>query len=278
MKKISIIAIALLTGVFGACTVQETLLSDSSFTFRAVNGDAPGTKTVLEGGKSVLWCPNDQINVFYGKASGCFVSTNTEVAATAVFKGDLPGIKFSDTDFFWAVYPYSRETTFDGSAVTLTVPAVQTAVEGTFADDLFPSLALSSGTDLTFYNLCGGIKFSLAIEGVKYIVFSGNDSESLAGKVRVVFNKDNKPIPSESSSTEKAITVNAPTEDGYFKTDVWYYLVSLPRSLTKGYQIALFGDDDKLLDTKEGGPASIERSVWGVLSNLGKKPDDPVNP
>ena len=277
MKKISIIAIALLTGVFGACTVQETLPSDSSFTFRAVNGDAPGTKTVLEGGKSVLWCPNDQINVFYGKASGCFVSTNTEVAATAVFKGDLPGIKFSDTDFFWAVYPYSRETTFDGSAVTLTVPAVQTAVEGTFADDLFPSLALSSGTDLTFYNLCGGIKFSLAIEGVKYIVFSGNDSEVLAGKVKVVFNKDNKPIPGEQVSAEKSVKVIAP-EGGPFKTGTWYYLVALPRTLTDGYKIELYGDDDKLIDTKEGGPAQIERSVWGVLSNLGKKPDDPVNP
>lgn len=277
MKKISIIAIALFAGVFGACTVQETLPSDSFFTLHAVNGDAPGTKTALQEGGKVVWSPHDQINVFYGKAFGCFVSTNTELADKAEFKGELADIKLSDSGVFWAVYPYSPANTFDGNAVTLTVPAVQTAAEGTFATDLFPSLAFSSSTELTFYNLCGGIKFSVAIDGVKYIVFSGNDSEVLAGKVKVVFNKDNKPIPGEQVSAEKSVKVIAP-EGGPFKTGTWYYLVALPRTLTDGYKIELYGDDDKLIDTKEGGPTQIERSVWGVLSNLGKKPDDPVNP
>ena len=211
MKQRYIIALALFAGLLSSCTVQDIPMPDNDglFTVHAESGEAPETKTVLQSGTLVHWCPQDEIHVFYGNTSGRFVSTNTSVSATADFKGELPGLQRNDNDAFWAVYPYAQEQSFDGNTVTLSLPATQTAVEGTFADDLFLSMARSTSTDLRFYNVCGGIKFSVGIGGVKKIVFRGKNNEPLAGKVKVGF-ENNLPKVSAILDAERTITVNAP--------------------------------------------------------------------
>ena len=267
------IAICLFAGLFAACTVQEPL-PEGYMTFHAASGDDFQTKTVLQEGTQVHWCPGDEINVFCGNLSGRFVSTNTAVAATAEFTGELPGY-VPGGDPFVAVYPFAAENTFDGNVVTLTVPSKQNAVEGTFADDLFISLAMSSDDNLSFYNLCGGVKFSVAVEGVKYVVFRGNNGETLAGKVKVGISKSNTPIVNEVIAADTEIVLSAPGGET-FKTGVWYYIVSLPANLTEGYEIDLYGDT--LIGTKKGAAVQVQRSVWGVLTDLGKQPEpEPVH-
>ena len=258
----------MLAGLFSACTVQDIPVPDKDglITFHAISGEEPETKTVLQSGTLVHWSPRDEIHVFYGNTSGKFVSTNTSVAATADFKGELYGLQRNDNDSFWAVYPYAQEQSFDGSTITLSLPSTQTAVEGTFADDLFISMARSTNTDLRFYNVCGGIKFSVGVEGVKKVVLSGKNNEPLAGRVKVGFD-NNLPKVTTVLEAEQSITVNAP-DGGTFTPGAWYYLVSLPATLSKGYVMELYGDS--LIDTKEGDSlVEILRSVWGVLGDLG---------
>ncbi|MBR5670964.1 MAG: hypothetical protein IKX11_03815, partial [Bacteroidales bacterium] len=196
MKTNSIILLALAAVAALSCSVRE---NDMNFTggtvsFKATLADAPFTKTVLQNDGSVYWSPGDAINLFYGATgSARLESDNTEAAAQVNFTGTLEGFVPDGSSYFWAVYPYNEANSFDGSAVTLTLPAVQTAVAGTFADDLFVTMAHSQDYTLQFYNVCGGVKFSVAGEGIKYVTFKGNSDEILAGKVKVGLDEEGKP-------------------------------------------------------------------------------------
>ena len=52
-------------------------------------------------------------------------------------------------------------------SVITTLPNEQTAIPGTFASNLFPSLGRAQGLSMGFYNICGGVRFSITKEGIK---------------------------------------------------------------------------------------------------------------
>lgn len=238
---------------------------DGEFTLHA-SGEK-GTKTVLQQDGCVFWSPEDYINVFYGDRSGKFSSTNSEEAATAEFIGNLGGFELDGETEFVAAYPYSAATTSTGNTISITLPSEQAAEEGgTFADDLFICVAKSKDFNLHFYNVCGGVKFSLTRKGIKKIVFRGNNGEVLAGRLTVGFSSNGIPQISSISEGKTAISLVAPYE-GTFTTGEWFYIVLPPQVLQNGYTIELH--KDVLVETISSySPVSVRRSVWGVLKNL----------
>ncbi len=271
MNKKSIVLAASALAIIVSCNVREDVLPLSQKTaFKAVMADVPPTKTVLQSDGSVFWSPGDAINLFYGDAVSTkmvFDSSATAAVAQASFAGALPaGFSPSGTDNFWAVYPYSKDNSFDGSTVTLSLPEVQTAVEGTFSDDLFISLARSTGYELSFYNLCGGIKFSVANPGIQSVTFQGLNDEVLSGQVKVTFNAEGKPVVQEPVKYVNMILLNAP--DGKeFEVGKWYYMVSLPAELTNGYRMTFYGQDGEMVAERiSEDPVTIKRAVWGKLT------------
>ena len=268
MRAKSFILLALAAVLALSCSVRE---NDMNFTggtvsFKATLADAPFTKTVLQSDGSVYWSPGDAINLFYGATgSARLESDNTEAAAQVNFTGTLEGFVPDGSSYFWAVYPYSADNSFDGSAVTLTLPDVQTAVAGTFADDLFVTMAHSQDYTLQFYNVCGGVKFSVAGEGIKYVTFKGNSDEILAGKVKVGLDEEGKPQVKEVVDGKKEIRVDAPG-GGTFETGKWYYIVAFPDTLASGYTMSFY--DDKLIAERvENKTVTLKRSIWGKLTD-----------
>ena len=219
MKK-SII-IALLLSIFSAvsCNIQENYEVQNIVSFKATFEDVPFTKNVLQSDGVILWCPGDAINLFYGVSRSARLEADiTSPAAYANFSGALDDFTPSGSDHFWAIYPYNSENVFDGSAITVTLPDEQTAVTGTFDDDLSISMACSSDYSLQFYNVCGGIKFSVANEGIKYVILKGNANEVIAGKVKVGFGSDGKPQVQQVLDGKTEIRLVAPG-DGTFEVD-----------------------------------------------------------
>ena len=251
------------------CTreVENTNASyvEGEFTLYASSGE-PETRTVIQEDGRVFWSPEDCINVYYGDKSGMFTSTNTESAASAEFRGTLGSFTLDGETEFVAAYPYSDENIISGTTLTMTLPAEQTAVEGTFADDLFISVAKSKDYKLHFYNVCGGVQFSLARGDIKKVVFRGNNGESLAGRLTVEFASDGKPQISGINAGKTSVTMTAPA-GGTLKEGSWYYLVLAPQVLQKGYTMEFY--TDVLVDmVSSDSPVSIRRSVWGVLKDL----------
>ena len=274
MKKIYIafMTVAALAAI--SCNTKEEYgsLPAGEVMFTAVQADNPESKTILQSDGSVFWSADDSINLFFGTAgSAKLISNNSEPAQQTTFSGSLGGYNHNGSDYFHAVYPYSAENTFDGTAFTVTLPEVQNSVAGSFADDLFISMARSQNYTLQFYNLCGGVKFSVAEAGIKYVTFKGNNNEPLAGKVNVIFNDDGKPVVQTVVDGKTELRLDAPN-GGTFEPGEWYYIVSLPAILSAGYTMTFY-KDEKYAERITDSSITIKRAVWGRLTDADDIPD-----
>ncbi len=232
-------------------------------------GAAPTKSTVLDGGTQVYWEPGDEIKVFFNGSSGRFTSQNTENATSATFTGTLPVVVGGNegagvTTKTWGLYPYRADATLDGDAMVTTLPAAQTGRAGSFAKNTNITMAHSEGYGLAFYNICGGIRFSLTQEGVKEVVFQGQNDEDIAGKVKLAF-VDGVPAVQEIIEGQKSITLTAPG-GGTFQTGQWYYIVALPGSLSNGFKMT-FNTDTQYATLKSSGAKTIKRGIFGSLTD-----------
>ena len=240
---------------------------------------APGqdTKTtVAESGPDILWSNGDQINVFFapGRSWNPFTTELEAPSAKASFKGPLTGFTGSfegpgSGSGFWAVYPYNynNSRSDDGKSVITMVPFVQTGKEGSFDPAALVSVAYSKDLQLGFYNICGGLKFSLSRPGIQQIEFRSNSGSVLAGSVVVEMDGDGFPVIAETvaGTEESMVLLTAPYEEA-FETGKWYYLTCLPGVLEQGWTLT-FRSETETGVLEHLAQAEVKRSVWGVLEN-----------
>lgn len=225
--------------------------------------ERPMTKTTVVSETLVYWEPGDAIAVFSNDTSAKFVADLTAPAATATFRGRLAGWKGNGT--LWGVYPYSKEASFDGESITTVLPAVQTARAASFGKDINLAIARTDSDVLQFYNVGGGVCFSVTEEGIRKVLFEGLNGETLAGKVKVSFDENGLPVVREVSEGSTFITLAAP-EGQTFQKDTWYYLVAIPGALEKGYKMRFYKTDDYAKRITEKS-VTIKRSIYGDIQN-----------
>lgn len=267
-----------------ACVKTEVELPTNApegieITITAVKeGFEPDTKTIRQPDGSVEWCPMDEISVFYTETANGgskFTSQNTEQTAIAEFKGRIEGIiaggeDFTDGKYLYGVYPYSANTAFKDSVTTISLPSYQTAAEGTFANGLFPTIARAQGVNLAFYNICGGVKFTVSRDDITSVSFKGNNDERLAGAANVVFDESEKPaVTDEEVGSKNEITVYAP-EGGTFVSGKEYFIVAYPAKLDSGFTMTFRTSDMKEGTYINNGTVEIRRSVFGVIDQADK--------
>lgn len=262
---IPVVALAL------GCTREldtQIIAVEGDITLYATSGE-PGTKTVLQQDGSIFWSPGDRISVFYGDKSGMFESTNTTEAAAAEFRGSLENFTLDGTTEFVAAYPYSPDNGYSGNSLILSLPTYQMAEKKTFVRGVFLSVAKSKDYNLHFYNVCGGVKFTLNRGDITKVVFRGNNGEILSGRLAVEFSSDGSPIITDVTEGINSVTLIAPSKRT-LDPKCPYYLVMIPQALTKGYTMELYTDTDVPVETiTSESPVTIRRSVWGVLKDLG---------
>lgn len=271
MKKCYYLSAAIITFAFAGCTEEPFSMEDGNeITIEAVMAENPASRTIIqEGTTSVLWEPGDEVKVFYNGVGSRFTSTNTESVGVAQFTGSLSSIigfneGFSDTTPLWGLYPYRADAMADNTSVTTTLPASQTGRAGSFAKGTNITLGKSSSLTMGFYNVCGGVRFSLTQEGVKEVVFEGQNNDYIAGKVKLAF-VDGVPAVQEVLEGQKAITLTAPN-GGTFETGKWYYIVALPGTLSGGFKMT-FNTATQYATLKSSGTKTIKRGIFGTLAD-----------
>lgn len=271
--KYNYIILAMTAFTLSSCTGDKVGTPENegeAITIRAYQEGATETRTTLiDGGTQVYWEPSDEIKVFFRGSGSRFLSQNTSNADVAEFSGTMNvvvGINegASGSNTLWGLYPYRADATSDGESVTTILPAEQTGRAGSFAKNTHITLAQSSSFDLAFYNVTGGIRFSLTQEGVKEVVFQGQNDEDIAGKVKIAF-VDGVPAIQEVIEGQKTITLTAPN-GGTFETGKWYYIVTLPGTLSGGFKIT-FNTDTQYASLKSSGSKTIKRGVFGSLAD-----------
>ena len=228
--------------LFVACTAKQGAVlppSAEDVVLTAYMEGNKGTRTTLgEDYTTVLWMPEESISVFRGGKMAVFSSDNTEKTTSALFKGTLPGD--GSDQVIYGLYPYDKDATITKDVITTSLPDEQAAVAGSFDNDLFIAVARTESYELGFYNVCSGLRFMLDRSDIRRVTLLSNGGEPLAGTFSVGVGKD-APEIKEVPEGVSEVTLTAP-EGKTFEAGVWYYLVTLPANLEKGYTILLEGD------------------------------------
>lgn len=268
MKKyISLLALAALS--LAACNKEQELIPETPAEGNLIitaTRDGSTRTAVQPDGKSVWWSAGESIDVFCGPGDtpAVFTGLNTEPAATAKFSGTLD---VSSGNKFYAIYPSSSVSCVAANGeMALTLKATQTVAEGTFADGVFPAVAVSDTPTMSFRNVAGGFKFTVGKDKVTEIVFKANGGEPLAGNVNVGL-VDGVPEVTYLDSPSSSITVYAPG-DGFFKQGVDYYVAALPATLNGGITVTLQRDDAQPLVIESKKALTIKRNVFANIGEL----------
>ena len=263
MKKSLYFAAVLL--FVAACTrTREMDIPAGNLTLKAITEGSAHSRTVIDSDTHVFWEPGDAIAVFSGEKSGEFVSSLTTSSASATFSGSLGTDAWPEEMDVWAVYPYSEGAVFDGETVTTVLPSEQVARVGSFGKEMNLAIAHSTTNTLQFYNIGGGIRFSLGEEGITEVVLEGMDGEVLAGKLKVGF-QDGLPVVLDVTEGKNFIRLT-PSEGESFEKDKWYFIVAIPGALEKGFKLH-FEKAGQLGARVFDKTVTIKRSIYGKLSH-----------
>lgn len=227
------------------------------------------TCTVLdENGYTVLWTPHDKIKVFTKQemAGALFESTNTIPSKSADFEGFLDVSSISCENPIYAVYPFSDDASFDGTTIITSLASEQEAVVDGFQDHLIPSVAVSSDTHLSFYQIATGIRFFISKEGVKTVIFRGNEGETVSGSFMVSMDENGRPEVSDIVDGRQWVSLVAPAS-GAFEVGKMYYLSVLPQDFEKGFTLT-FLTETEVARFEFNKNISFKRAIWENCKGL----------
>ena len=192
----------------------------------------PAGKTILATGNKVEWLADDAISIFDGTANTQSVTSDS--GASASFSATLT------TEGPWyALYPYNAAASINGTVITTPLPAAQTAVAGSFADDLNIAVGLSDQGKIQFKNALGLVKFTVGADAdIVKVTLTGNDSETLAGTLAIDYNAG------EPSCTVSGDAATAIELTGTFVKGSTYYFAVLPQTFAKGITLTYTNSAD----------------------------------
>ncbi len=242
---------------------QEVDVPDANLSLFARTESPADTKTVVESGVHVYWEPGDEIAVFTGEQSAKFSTDITASSATATFKGTFGDATWPEDLDLWAVYPFSENAVFDGETITTTLPSEQVAREGSFGKDMNLAIAHSNSSTLQFYNVGGGIRFSVTEEGIKRVVLSSLGEENLSGQIHLSF-QNGIPTYKEGIGVSPYIALSA-TDNGFVPGE-WYFINALPQNLPNGFQLRFYKDGSSGVRVFEKS-VEIKRGIFGTVAN-----------
>lgn len=187
-------------------------------------------KTNLSTLPTINWEESDQIMVYAGESSSIF---SVEEGSIKGNKANFEGM-IGEASQYAAVYPASAAGTLTGSSVEITMPRVQTIVEGSDVDpDALLSVAQSSTTSLGFKNVFALVKVTLTGTDVCALVVESKNGEMIAGTASV-----NTATAAVESVSEGCSYVIAQPGSGNFAAGT-YYIPILPATLEGGIRVCV---------------------------------------
>ena len=247
MKKIrfvSFVSMMLLLAA-GCSRIEEAEQAvTGSHTLKAVLESHPDTRTYLSDPDShgiyyPYWSGDEEIAVYVDgiPAPDKYSLTEGSGTASGVFTGTVYGLEKV------ALYPYDDrvDAGVQGHVLNLNLPAEQPYKEGTFAEGIFPMVAVSSTDELSFKNLCSVLRVSMTGDvAVKSIRFIAHDSwMPVSGKatVRTDFQSEPELVMDEDASNEVTLSCDYVPLDPSKATD--FFLVIPPGTYKGGFTVEI---------------------------------------
>lgn len=272
MKRLFIImASAMMLALPYSCVREEFEEIPADIELQARMEAEPETKTVLSsltnGRYYPLWSAADEIAVFAdaGKTPGRFTLKSGEGTVKATFKGSSQGSRYV------AWYPYDMAESVSGNTLSVTLPATQEYVPGSFAQGAFPMIA-QGGADgvLEFKNLCAILKLSVTgTAAVNTISVTAKDKSAFMSGVATV-STDYSSVPSLAMSSSRGsskVTLKCDGVQLSENTPTAFHIVIPAQTYNNGILIEIDTYAEVISKTIDG-PLVFERSQIREVKGL----------
>lgn len=204
MKKITIIPAAVLCMVAAVSCTAEIFVQDS-IRRTTIDASITSTKTAFGEKDGTAW-PNywkagDQISVNGVISNEVDSETDGKASATFTFEGEL-------ATPYYAAYPAAAVSSFNAGSATLTMPATQSYVAGSYDPAALLMLGASNESGLVTISPCVGvIRLSMSGEAsISRIKLTGADDAALSG----TFTTDFSSITAEAVSNVVELVAETP--------------------------------------------------------------------
>ncbi len=257
MKRFLIALLAASAALTSSCMEENPIEPQTQGEYLELTANIePSTRTALNNDFSVRWNSTDAISLSGGTSSAKFaIKSMAPDGSTARFAGTIP-----TSDRYQALYPYQEKLTWANGTVTADLPAVQNAVEGTFADGASLAVAEVLHNEMAFKNVGAILAFTIQNEGIRNIRLSSNDGTPLAGTAKITVSND----------PTVEVTGGTGTIDlkGNFAKGKTYYMTVLPGTHAKGFHLTFYTADGKTAELNATKPLTLERNGNILLFDL----------
>lgn len=243
---------------------EDSFPTGQNLTIRAIIADEDTRTTIIDGGTKVYWQPGDAIMVCRSRSSvgstKYFSADIDELSPTANFIGNEP----NGSGDLIGIYPYRLAL---GESLEVDLPNIQTAVAGSFANGLYITAGRSSTTNMKFYAVCGGFRFTVKEEGIRMVAFEALGNTNIVGRGRIDFSGERpQAYAYKCTGLSSRIVLLAP-EGESFLPGKWYYIVAFPATLSNGYKITLYKKGQWSQELYPD-PRSIKRGSFGSKQSI----------
>ncbi len=207
-------------------------------------------KSTLDGDVA-KWTFGDEVAVYQneGEAPKKFIAREDGVTAEFLLQdGETP---LERTENYYLVYPYSAVGTsaVSSNAVSLNIPAEQTAVKDSFDPSAAVAVAVGADYDEAFVFRNAHTLFKVTVpenfgaEIAQICLSSNTEGERIAGECTVTFDAKNPVISASETAVSKVVLSG---KDGSVLTPGAYYIVTAPVTVAGGICAELIGTDGRV--------------------------------
>ena len=229
---------------------------------------------------NVLWSENDQLIAFMNTTLGIkyqikeqYVGTTTggfSKVQDAGSSDDLDSgqeidhnvVLYPHSDQVWCM-KYDNNTPAKSYKLNVVLPETQTYAENSFANGAFPMVAVSTNNQLTFKNICGGVKLQFkGVDKIKSIKLEGLGNEAISGKSSVVAYADGStPTITMAATASKSVTLDCGEGVQLSESTPTTFIIAVPPvTFSSGMKIAITDTDGLSKTLTNSSSNTIKRS------------------
>ena len=276
MKRIILSVLTMSALLCGCQKDHVSELAQERGTIQATIEEISSTRTVMDEDNNIRWSEGDQIVGFMRSTLGVkYQVTTASVGKTSasfeeVSSGGLNA--GTELEHIIAYYPYSSSVSAakSGSNYTLDVvlPTEQTYVAESFGDGAMPMVAVSETNNITFRNVCGGMKLQLkGTQKVASIKVEGKNGELLSGAATVTaYTDETKPAITMASDASTSVTLNCGDGVQLNESTATEFILAMPPVLfSKGFTVTVADLDAKTYTVETDKANTVLRSSLLVM-------------
>lgn len=278
MKKFIISAFAAMLTLVSCMEEMAAPDAESAEIYAGIE-QKDATKTALDPSNNTCWSEGDMITAFMKTSLGLkYRLKDAYIGKTYGYFSKVSSTSDDDlgAGMEWehnvAYYPYGDEISCSRSGneyhLDIELPADQTYVCESFGCGAFPMIAVSEDNDITFRNVCGGIKLLLkGTQAVASVKIEGHGEERLAGRAVVTGYADGAaPAIELSDNAATSVTLTCAEAVQLNESTATEFIIALPPvTFSKGFTVTVTDTEDQTYEIATDKSNTVQRSNLLVM-------------